>query len=205
MMILPTTYAEATEAQALAFAINWLAVRKQEGVENFLNLNCAPLHPEAGRRLLRRLLQHCAMGDDKAMSGITELARVWDDADIAMRGLIIELNAIHRPLPVFLEAYNARIAAGFVTKKPRGRKKATHFLQDFILALLVVLVRARFPGFKETRYQGGKKLRASYCSIVAAAAVAVGLNRGDEGAIQQIWRHWQPIIDRAGLEQIIVN
>jgi hypothetical protein len=204
-MTLPATYQGAIESQALAFAIDWLGIRRQEGVDNFLNLDCAPLDPEAGHRLVRRLLQHCAMGDDRAMSTITELARVWDEADIAMRNLIIELNANHQPLPVFLEAYNARIVAGFVTKRARGRKKATHFLQDFVLALLIVLVRAKFPGFKETRYQGGKKLRASYCSIVAGAAAAVGLNRGDEGAIQQIWRRWQPIIDRAGLEQIIVN
>jgi hypothetical protein len=201
MTQLPATYVKAVEVEALAFARDWIA-RMREG--DFIDLGCAPLSPEAGRRLLRRLIQHYALLDARSMLAITEIAEHWDDAHIAICDLILDFNNRHEPMPVFLENYNARIIAGHVSARPRGRKKATNFLQDFCLVYLIVELMGKF-GLAARRYQYGKKRRESACSIVATAAAESGLHRGAEAAVQKLWDRFEPIVVRAGLAEIIRN
>jgi hypothetical protein len=200
-MTLPVTYHEVIEAEALGFARQWIA-QMCEG--DFLNLGCAPLHPDAGRRLLRRLIKHYALHDAPSMLQIVEIADQWDEADIALRELIQEFHNQYQPLPAYLVTYNDRIIAGYTPIRPRGRKKASHFLQDFVLAYLIVELHERF-GLKPTRYRWGKKGRLSACSIIATAAAESGLHRGSEASIEKIWQRFEPIVVRAGLAEIIRN
>jgi hypothetical protein len=201
MMTLPATYHEVIGAEALAFARQWIA-RMREG--DFLNLGCAPLHPDAGRRLLRRLIKHYALHDAASMLQIAEIAAYWDDADIALRELIQEFHNRHQPLPAYLVTYNDRIIAGYAPTRPRGRKKASNFLQDFCLVYLIVELTGKF-GLSARRYQYGKRRRESACSIVATAAAEAGLHRGAEAAVQKLWDRFEPIVVRAGLAEIIRN
>jgi hypothetical protein len=119
-MPLPPDYWEAVEAGALVVARDFIG-RMKEG--DFLNLGCAPLHPDAGRRLLRRLIQRYALNDSSAMLQVTEIAEQWDDAHIAICELIHEFHNRGKPLPAYLATYNDRIIAGYVPAKPQGRKR----------------------------------------------------------------------------------
>ena len=195
------TYEEANAAAALAFARQRIALFSDG---DFANLGCAPLHPDAGRRLVRRLIQHYALLDAASMLEITEMARYWDEADIALRDLIHEFINRQQPLPAHLAAYNGRIVVGYVPTRPRGRKKASNLLQDFAFVYLIVELGEKF-GLKPTRYQTGKKSHASACSIVAQAAAEAGLHRGAEGAIQKIWERFEAIVVRIGMAEIIRN
>jgi hypothetical protein len=189
---LPATYAEANEAAARAFARERIAAGS-EG--DFCNLGCSALDPAAGRRLARRLLQHCALLNAGSMLSIVELAAVWEEADMAMRELIQEFHNRGEALPAYLAHYNDKILAGFVPSRQRGPKKVGQFVQNFILAFVILELREKF-GIRPTRSRDGYKLRASGCSIVAAAAAEAGLSRGAEAAFEKIWQHYAPIFDR---------
>jgi hypothetical protein len=199
--MLPATYHELIEAQALAHARQRMA-RMLEG--DFLELGCPPLHPDGGRRLVHRLIQQYALTDAPSMLAITQLAECWDEADQALRDLILEYTNRGAPLPAFLATFNARILKGYSPGHARARKKVTNFLQDFALVYLIVELRVLF-GLNPTRYQAGKKRRASCCSIIAQAAAEAGLHRGAEGALQKLWERFEPIVTRIDMEQIIRN
>jgi hypothetical protein len=140
-MTLPVTYQAATETQALTFARERIT-HFQSG--DFCNLGCPVTHPDAGRRLLRRMIGHYAMSSAPAMLTAAEMASEWDEADIALRELILEFTNRHEPLPAFLATHNARILAGYVPPCPRSRKKATNFLLDFFLVYLIVELTEKF-------------------------------------------------------------
>ena len=132
-MTLPVTYQAVIETQALTFAHETIA-HFQSG--DFCNLGCPITHPDAGRRLLRRMINHYAMSSAPAMLTAAELASQWDEADIALRELILEFNNRHEPLPAFLATHNAKILAGYVSPRPRGRKKASNLPARFLSRLL---------------------------------------------------------------------
>jgi hypothetical protein len=202
MTTLPITYEAAIEGEALTFARERIT-HFQSG--DFCNLGCPVTHPDAGRRLLRRILQHWALSSAESMLQLTELATAgWDEADIAARGLIQEFHNRGEAVPAYLATYNDRLLSGFVPIRPRGQKKATNFLLDFFLVYLIVELTEKF-GLKPRRNQLGKKRRASSCSIIANAAAQTGLHRGSEGAIQKIFDRLEPIVHRIDLPRIVRN
>jgi hypothetical protein len=187
MTTLPATFADAAEMQARALAREWIA-RAQTG--DFIGLGCAPAHPEAGQRFVRRLM---AMGarDSNFMFALVEFALAgWDDAIAVVDGLISEHVNHYRTLPAFLAYYDQKIRAGHRPARPRGPKRTNSFMLD-ILAVTLVMEMLTL-GLKEYRRQFGRRLRPSACSIVAEALTEAGLHRGGERAVMEIWRRYKP-------------
>jgi hypothetical protein len=197
-MSLPPTF---IEADALAIARDFIA-RAMEG--DFINLGCSALHPDAGRRLVRRLMGHYALSSSNAMLTVVELAEQWDDAHIAVCELIHEFHNSGERLPAYLATYNDRIIAGYVPAKPRGRKKASNLLQNFIFAYLIVLLQNRC-GLLPTRSPAAKQLKPCGCSVAAQVAAEAGLYRGDYEAMKKIWQQFKPIAERIGMAEIVGN
>lgn len=134
---LPATYREFVEAEALAFARDWIADhRKPNGI----------FHPDAtaicGKALMKRWAQAHPFGADDivyfAKNGSPE-------ADRALRELIAEHVNVHQTLPAVLAAYNIRIMNDSGQRKP-GPAKTDNFLRDIGITLLVEeLVKRYFP------------------------------------------------------------
>jgi len=189
-MKLPAYY-EALEAEALAFARECLAASQEDG--DFLGLGCGPLDPEAGRRFVRRMMARwTSYADDTAMFWLVEVALAgWQDAIVVVNGLIDAHVNRHEPLPSYLAYYDTKIRAGYRAPKPRGRKISADFMQDVVLMTLMMELVARF-GLQISRKQIGRKRQPSACSIVATAATEIGLHRGDEEGMRNIWREYEP-------------
>jgi hypothetical protein len=105
----------AHENQALVAARVWVA-RSQEPAEFFGGI--APLHPGGGHIWLRQVLKAFALAHPFGMSQVCSVARAGsDDADLALRELIIEFSRRREALPVVLEAYRLK----FLTQTGFGR------------------------------------------------------------------------------------
>lgn len=192
MTTLPATL---DEAEALTFARGWIASMREGELGD---LGFAPLHPQAGHALVRRLLQ-IGLENPRQALAILEAARAgWDAADDAIRDVILEHISQGEPVPPLLAEYHAAIVAGQVVAKPQGRKKSTNIVQDICIVVLIIELIERFPDLKPTRSQLESKNRPvkkpSACSITATAMTEAGLHRGTEKAIQEIWRHYSPRI-----------
>src|SRR5688572_16560358 len=91
------------EAEARAHASAAMA-NLRDG--DFLGLGVDVLHPEAGRINLRRMLKQVALNHPLRMMWVIDNARAgWDDADLALRELAIEIVDRGEALPTALGAY----------------------------------------------------------------------------------------------------
>jgi hypothetical protein len=181
----------ALEAEARAYTRQFIANVK-EG--DFIGLGCELTHPDAGHRLLRRLMsQWSAHSSATQMFILVEVALAgWEDAQIVCRDLILEYTNRGEPLPSFLAYYNAKILAGDIALHPPGQDKADNIMLDMVAVTLVMELVAM--GLKEHRYQLGRKRRASACSIVAEEMAEAGLHRGGEEAVWKIWKRYRPAV-----------
>jgi hypothetical protein len=131
------------------------------------------------------------------MAHLVDLADAgWSDADLSLRELIAEVSA-HGPLPPVLAAYNIKIInpQGLRAARTRGRKKATNFLADLAIVVVVLMLVEKF-GLRPTRFQPAKSRRPSACSIVADVMTDANLHRGGETALQEVWRRLSPLVIR---------
>jgi hypothetical protein len=188
MTNLPANYFEALESEARAYTKQFIATAKQG---DFDGLGCELTHPDAGHRLLRRLMsQWVAHSSAMQEFMLVEVALAgWEDAQIVCRDLILEYTNRHEPLPSFLAYYNAKVLAGHVAPRPRGSQKADNILIDMLIVTVVMELVAR--GLQEHRRQLGRKRHASACSIVADAIAEAGLHRGGEEAVWAIWKRYR--------------
>jgi hypothetical protein len=178
---------------ALAFARQFIA-SMQEG--EFMGLGCTALHPDAGHRICRYIMKAYAGRDDvfggAAMLRMMDYARAgWDDADIALREMILDYNRRHEPLPPFLETYNAEIVLGLTDPTARGQPgtpRAANLVQDLILMTLMMELVNRF-GLKPTTFYYAAR-RPSAASVAARAAAECGLHRGGADAMAKIWQRY---------------
>src|SRR4051812_42711853 len=145
-MALPANYIDARETHGRAIARSWIA-DAQEG--DFDGLGCALIHPDAGHRFLRRMINLWSSGAaDSQMLTLVEFALAgWEDAAIVCRDLIFEYTNPYEPLPSFLVYYNAKVHAGHTAPKPRGTQAATDLMTDMLMVTLVMELVAL--GFKE--------------------------------------------------------
>jgi hypothetical protein len=182
---------EAREAAARAYAREFIANVKQG---EFIGLGCELTHPDAGHRLLRRLMsQWSAHSSAMQQFMLVEVALAgWKDAEIVCNDLIDEYTNRHEPLPSFLAYYNAKVRRGYVAPRPPGQDKADNIMLDMLAVTLVMELVAM--GLKEHRNQVGRKRRASACSIVAEEMAAAGLHRGGEEAVWKIWKRYRPAV-----------
>ena len=182
-MQLPATYRQAVEAEALAFARDWIADhRKPNGI----------FHPDAtaicGKVLMKRWAQAHPFGADDivyfAENGSPE-------ADRALKELIAEHVNVHRPLPAVLAAYNIRIMNDSGQRKP-GPAKTDNFLRDIGITLLVEELVKRFP---QLGFHQNPASRATTSKIAADALTdaKIGIVFGPR-AVAKIWTRYQPIL-----------
>ena len=187
MINLPTTYTEAVEAEALAFAREYVA-RSREG--NFLDLGYPLLHPEVSKAFAQRMIR-MALCDADIMLQIIDAAYLgWRDGRDALDNLILDLINAHQPLPSFLAEYNARRLKGTLPPRLRGGQKSSNILQDMFIVTLIMELIERFEMLPHRR-QTGRKRKPSYCSIVNAAMTEAGLHRGGERAIEAVWDRYK--------------
>ena len=188
MTKLPQTFADAEADQALAHALQFVAAMQQG---DFIGLGCAPADPDAGRRFLRRMLAHW-MGSARGQLDLVNWALAgWADADIVLRELIVEYSNRHEAPPAFLAFYIGQIASDRTVPRKKGRKKATNLIVDIMAVTLIMDLIERYH-LKLTRYQAGKKLKESACSVAAKALSEAGLHRGGERALMKILDRYKP-------------
>src|SRR5262249_55102914 len=138
------------------------------------------------------IAQWVSYANDSAMFWLVEAALAgWQDAQDVLRDLIFQYTNRHEALPSFLAYYNAKMLAGHVAPKLRGRKTSADFMQDLVLMTLMMELVARF-GLNIFRHQLGRKRKPSATSIAAIAASKVGLQRGGEDAMRAIWQELEP-------------
>jgi hypothetical protein len=181
-MLLPTFQA-AQEADAIAFARNFVATCR-EG--EFLDLGFPPLHAEVSRAFAQHMIKQ-AMRDANVMLQIIDAAYLgWRDGREALDGLILELTNAHQTLPAFLAEYNARRVKGVLPARLRGRRRSSNLVQDMVAMTLILELITRFH-LSPTRRQTGRKRAHSACSIASLVMTEAGLHRGGETAMEAIW------------------
>src|SRR5262249_24982040 len=152
------------------------------------NVGYKTFHPEAGRAFLRKMMKQAAVLKEAVMLELMDFARAgWDDADIALRELILEYTNRGEALPALLATYNAEIITGRARPaRLPARQPAAYFIQDIFIVMLITELVAQF-NLKPTRF--GVR-RASASSIVADALIEAGLHRGGEKAVEKVWRRY---------------
>jgi hypothetical protein len=186
---LPATF---VEAEALQFARNWLATIR---AADFLDSGYKPFDPAASHAFVRRSLRQIIQLHPLNAAKVVEYAvHGLHDADIVLRELIAEKIDRGEPLGAVLGAYNIRIVHPDGLHRHRGRSKVPNLIQDIMITCLVLELIERFQPLKPTRSQIGRKQSQSACGIAAIVLAEVGLHRGGEQTIQQIWRRYAPSI-----------
>jgi hypothetical protein len=141
MINLPMTYAEAAKAEALAFAREYVA-RRREG--DFLDLGYPLLHPEVSKAFAQRLIRMAMLDADIMLQVIDAAYLGWRDGRDALDSLIFDLTNAHQPLPSFLADYNARSIKGTLPPRLRGGQKSSNILQDIFIVTLIMELAERF-------------------------------------------------------------
>jgi hypothetical protein len=146
------------------------------------------LHQDAGEIFARRVLQLKALSGALGMLCVIEFARAgWDEADLALRELAMEL--MHRKqCPPMLEAY-AMEALKTPYRRKRGRRKSTNLVQDVMLTALMADLVRKFS-LHPTRKTDAH--RDSACDIlVVAVKQAKWLKRSfDYKDAERLWGLW---------------
>jgi hypothetical protein len=180
-MSLPASY---LAAAAVTFARDWLATVRQVFVPG------DPFNTETAHLLVRRTCAALADLHERNAARIVQLALAGaEDADQGLRDLIAERNALNVPLGPALGTYvNIIVDSPPEPRRPRGRQR-DDFLANFIICLLIIALRQRFPVLRLRR---SSSRHPSLCSIVSAALIEAGLGRGGEEAIRKIWERFGP-------------
>ena len=180
MMQLPATL---NEAEARAFARNWLA-----GTDRPSPLGASILNPTFGVLWLRQALKRIALVHPLNMMWVIDQARAgWDPADEALRELITEFLDRGEQMPTYLAAYNMELMRGH-PRRTRGPRREAYVFQDIIFAGLVAELVERF-GLKPTR--NSASARVSACDVVADTINEAKIGRAvNYKAIEVLWFRW---------------
>ena len=179
------------EAEALMFAREWIADRRNMDFDGLGPM----LDPRTGRACLRAMLRIHALSHPLGMMNVIDYARAgWDDADDVMRVLIVEFMDRGERLPPSLYAYSMEIVRPQAAPRPRGRAKASNFLQDIAIVTLVWELTNRF-NLKPTRNSSSRT--ASACGIAAVAVTEAGINRPlNSKAVEALWTRYSRDLTR---------
>ena len=160
-----------------------------------MGLGLPPLHPATGHAYFRRIMKQQALRNPDAMLAVIDLAHAgWDEADLALRELIMEFTNRGEALPAFLVTYTAEVLTGRVAAWPRGPKPTAHIIQDPAICLLVSELIERF----HLKPRRTSKRRPSACSVAAQALAEAGLHRGGEKAIEAVWHKYRRLFPLRG-------
>jgi hypothetical protein len=187
-MTLPATLVEAEAELARRYAREWLEKCR---AEDWLHIGISMVHPNAGHVHLRQILKFLAISpiDPFKIYETIDWARAgWDDADIAMRELGVELENRGEQVPVALKAYRNELLNPHRQTWPRahGSQKATYILQDIVITVLVEHLSIHFPTLP---FFGRSPRKSSICGIVARVFTEARLGRVLSGdGVRKIWK-----------------
>jgi hypothetical protein len=179
---LPATWADAVEAEVLAYARDWImAACKPGGIFH------ADAEAEYGCPLMKvYALQH-PFGADEIVY-FAERGSV--QADMALREIIAERTDRNEPLGAVLGAYNIRILN---PTRPRrsGPPRAVNFVRDIGIAELVATLMRRF-GLRASRNTASKA--PSACSVAAQVLTEAGIGVVlTPKGVERIWQRYLPV------------
>jgi hypothetical protein len=186
-MNFPVTLAE---AEAKEFARVFLARMQEPG---FFDSGHDAFDPAGAHGWVRRLIRLEFESHPLRAARIVEYAVLGSTAaDQVLRELIAEKTEHNEPLGAVLGGYNIRLMNSDTDIRHRhGKSRVDNLVADIVIATLVLQLIERFPPLKSTRF---KAWRPSACSIVAEVLAEMGLHRGDEKAIQEVWRRYGRVI-----------
>lgn len=182
MTTLPATV---TEAEALAFAVDWLR-RFQDYAPD---IGGVPLDPATEHLFAKQWCRMCAEAHVQGAEGVVDLAITHGElsAHQALVEIIDEKTDRNEPLGATLGAYSIRLR-----QRPfqaHSGQPRTTLVRDVICSVLIVELIDRF-GLHPTRRQ---QHRPSACSIAAAAAQRLGLHQGGEDAFRKVFKRTAPM------------
>jgi hypothetical protein len=186
-MTLPATVVEAEVQLATRYVRKWL---DQCRAEDILDIGISMVDPKAGHIHLRQILKFLAMSpiDPFKIVEIIDWARAgWEDADIAMRELSVELENRGEPVPIALKAYRNELLNPYRQQWPRahGAQKATHILQDIVITVFVERLTILFPTLPVF---GRSPRRPSVCGIISTVFNEAKLGRIlTADGVRKIW------------------
>jgi hypothetical protein len=199
-MTLPATFVEA-EALALARGLVRFMMERNDALsvdelEGLPALPVGPLHPEAGRMLVRQCIKDDVLNsDDSIWLRLLPVAEAGDSGVIAALDEMSDLHLDHAEvIPAFVRTYIANRRDGHI--RPRGGKSAAtnHLRNVCIIVVLLKLVDRFGPSLKFTRapYERRSRPRSSprapsACSIACRALSETGAFGGDEAAVNKIY------------------
>jgi len=184
-MNLPVTL---EEAQAREFTRVFLARMCEPG---FFDSGHDAFDPAGAHEWVRRLIRLELESHPLRAARIVEYAVLGSiQADQVLRELIAEKTERNEPLGAVLGAYNIRLMNPPDVRHRRGKSQVDNLVADIVIATLVLQLKERFS-LNPTRF---KAWHASGCSIVAEVLAEMGLHRGDEKAIQEVWRRYGRVI-----------
>lgn len=158
------------EAEARTYARAWLA---KFGDMDPFELGLPIRDRSYGRTWLRQELKAIARSHPQNMMWVIDNARAgWDDADVVLRELAIEVVDRGERLPTALGAYVMEALRGHPA--PPGPRKATHAFQNILIAGLTAELVAKF-NLKPTRNPLSKAVSA--CDIVADTVNGANIRR----------------------------
>lgn len=167
------TNAAGLEAEALASAREYL-----DRLRSYLG-------PETGREFLRNTMRWLLRQSVTSRLHVISRARAgYEDADLVVRELCLEMESRGEQLPTELSAYRMDIMAAAGYKRRRGKKKVDNLFRDIVIVLLVEHLVSHF-GLSATRNSATRK-RPSACSVAGKAIGGLGINIGEK-AVEAIW------------------
>jgi hypothetical protein len=188
MTTLPATVVDAEAQLATRYVRKWL---DQCRAEDWLDIGISMVDPKAGHIHLRQILKFLAMSplDPFKIIEILNWARAgWEDADIAMRELSVELENRGEPVPVALKAYRNELLNPYRQQWPRahGAQKATHILQDIVITVFVERLIILFPTLP---FFSRSPRKTCICGIVAMCFNEAKLGRLlTADGVRKIWK-----------------
>ena len=173
------------EAEMMVFAREWLAASRATGFFDGDPFDNATMHAEV-RRVLKMLAgvheRNCARIVDLALAGA-------EDAIEALRDLIAEHTARGEPLIGALGTFNTIMNDRPLRTRNPHAAPPTNFLAAFVIVVLLIQLRRRFPLLKFRRSSKRHHLACSITSLVLAEA---GVWNGTEEAVRKLWEKYGP-------------
>jgi hypothetical protein len=186
MTQLPALPPTLIEAEALAFARDWIAGQRDPN---------GGFHPDAERLFGKPLMKHVAQFHPFLADDIVYFAEKGNEqACLALNELIGEYEDQGKPLTAVLAAYDIRQRNPLRRRKKPGRKKADHgqFVRDIGIVVLVEQLTRKF-GLAPNLKKSSGKVTAS--CIVADALRDAGIDvLMTAKNVERIWRRYLPAL-----------
>jgi len=150
--------------------------------------------------MVRRLFKELARLYPNDMLKVIATARAGNaDAKDAMLELANDYLYRGEKLPVPLANFQMELNAGHLPRHP-ARKKASNFLRNWAIAIIILELIDKFPFLRPTRSRDSRSpsRRRSACAIMAEALkleLPKGVFKPGEKAVEEIWRQHRDLAD----------